>query len=88
MSKQLDLKRNINVRGKKYLVSTVDLFVAVEDYPFETMVFQCDDNWEVVNYLDLYCERYKTFKEAIDGHKLVCCQLKDGELELKEGCDI
>ena len=82
--RQLDLKRDINVNGKKYLVSTVDLAIAVDEYPFETMVFKCSA-YGRVDYIDLYCERYKTLKEAIEGHEMICCQLEDGELELREG---
>ena len=83
--RQLDLKRNVNVKGRKYLVSTVDLYIAVDECPFETMVFECNRDWQVTSFLDLYCERYKTFQEAVEGHEMICCQLEDGELELREG---
>ena len=83
--RQLDLKRHVNVKGKRYLVSTVNLYIAVDEYPFETMVFKCNSHGKVIDYTDLYCERYKTFKEAIEGHEMICCQLEDGELELREG---
>ena len=35
---------------------------------FETMVFPVNYSGEVTNWSELYCERYGTWNEAIDGH--------------------
>ena len=38
------------------------------DKGWETMVFECDKNGEVVNYLDLDAERYDDVIQAFNGH--------------------
>ena len=72
---ELDLKNDVEVGGKKYLLSTVELPVWL-GYKYETMLFAYDG--ENVNYLDLYCERYATKEEATNRHKHLLEKLKAG----------
>lgn len=38
------------------------------DNGWETMVFKCNKNGEVTNWIDLDCDVYKTKKDANEGH--------------------
>lgn len=74
----LDLKNDIVIDGKKYLLSTVDLGVWCYGGRYESMVFAYDENGEV-NYIDLYCDRYSTKAEAEIGHNALLTRLEAGE---------
>ena len=77
--RDLDRKHNVFIGNKKYLLSTVAL--GVEHYGgmwYESMVFAYDKNGEV-NMRELYCERYKTREEAVDGHSELLARLEAGE---------
>ena len=68
-----------NTEVGKYRVSTVFLSLDHQhgDGPpkiFETMVFGGR------SYHDEYCERYSTWKDAVDGHNDVVALVKRGEL--------
>lgn len=55
----------------KYYISTAFLGHNVgfgSSQFFETMVFPCNSEGEVIDYSDIYCERYETWNEAVDGH--------------------
>lgn len=39
------------------------------DHGWETMVFACTENGDVVSWVDLDAEWYNSEEEAIDGHK-------------------
>jgi hypothetical protein len=60
--------------GGKYLVSTVRLFSAdhvpnlYEGHIFETMVFACDADGAVTDWMELDGIRYRTIDEARTGH--------------------
>lgn len=68
----------------KYCVSTVKLTI---DHGFglgppqwyETMVFAAEGD-EVTDWGELYCERYATQEEAIEGHARVFQMAQRGEL--------
>lgn len=74
----LDLKNDIVIDGKKYLLSTVDLGICCYGGSYETMLFAYDENGEV-DYGDLYCERYYTKDRAIQRHNELVERLKNGE---------
>lgn len=77
--RDLDLKNDIVIDGKKYLLSTVAL--CVEHYGgmwYESMVFAYDRNGEA-DMSGLYGERYKTREEAVDGHRELLARLEAGE---------
>ena len=77
---RFDLKTEVN----GYLISTVDLGI---DYSFgigkplyyETMVFA--KNGKDIIFDDLYCERYATEEEAIEGHKKTIELVKKGKIK-------
>jgi hypothetical protein len=58
--RDLDLKNNVFIDNKKYLLSTVALGVK---HPgcmrYKSMVFAYNKNGKIT-LIDLYCERYKT----------------------------
>lgn len=60
------MKMNIGrtIVASKYIVSTVDAWGAIE-----TMVFECDAQGNVTNFLELDARRYTTYEEAKAGHK-------------------
>ena len=66
----------------EYWVSTVFLHV---DYPgdmfFETMVFGHKEDGEI-DFREQYCDRYRTWDEAVEGHNRTVEALKRGELDL------
>ncbi len=62
------------VVGGKYVVSTVRL-AGADRMPdiyggriFETMVFACDADGAVTDWLEQDCQRYRTLDEARTGH--------------------
>jgi len=71
--RELDLKTDVTFKGRKFVVSTVDLFgvnYGDDENPlyYETMIFAYDSDGKV-NFCDLYCERYATKEEATKRHK-------------------
>lgn len=76
--RDLDLKNNVFIDNKKYLLSTVALGVK---HPgcmrYKSMVFAYNKNGKIT-LIDLYCERYKTKKEAIYGHERLLFYLEAG----------
>lgn len=78
MLKELDLKNVVAVDGKKYMLSTVKLPYSGFGYlPYETMLFAVKKG--VVDYKDLYCERYADEQEARERHESLLKQLQNGE---------
>ena len=62
------------VVNSKYVVSTVRL-AGADRTPdlyggliFETMVFTCDEQGTITDWLELDCQRYRTLDEARTGH--------------------
>lgn len=53
--------------NNKYLVSTVALMFG--DKVYETMVFHCDVNGRVTDWMELDCEQYNAANTAMDGHQ-------------------
>lgn len=50
--------------GNYVLIDSRDTF----DCGYETMVFRCEENGNVENWLDIDVDRYSTLEEMIDGH--------------------
>jgi len=50
--------------GKYLLVDSRDTF----DHGYETMVFRCDENGAVDNWLDIDVDTYPTLPDMIKGH--------------------
>ena len=75
----LNMKRIIEVGGKKYLVSTVGFgtLSAVLGYSYETIIFDEDGMGR-----DCYCRRYNDRQKAIAGHDQTVAALEKNELEL------
>lgn len=83
----LNLKDRFFVDGKKYLLSTVKLPIYDEFdrltnllfriEPFETMLFEIEENGGV-NWLNLYCERYDSAKEAEKRHNELVEKARNG----------
>lgn len=71
-----------------YIVSTVFLTIDhqysyIEDAPplfFETMVFKEG------SAIDLFCERYTTWDQAMDGHNQIVQCVKDGYFDEEDFC--
>lgn len=74
----LDLKHDIFIDNKKYLLSTVDLCT---EYPgcirYKSMVFPYNKN-DKITLIVLYYEKYETKKEAIYGHERLLFFLEAG----------
>lgn len=73
------LKNEVKYKGKKYLVSTVDLginhnFGEGEPLYYETMIFDSNRNEE-------YMERYSTQEEATARHKEILKKFKNGDVQ-------
>jgi hypothetical protein len=76
--RDLDLKHNVFIDNKKYLLSTVALCIEHSGgMLYESMVFAYDENGKI-DLMGLYCERYKTKREAIDGHNELLFHLEAG----------
>lgn len=78
-AERLEIKTSKEYNGEMYLVSTVELlhvmdFGDCEKLSYETMVFQIDKQG-VVNYSDLYCNRYTNEEDAKKGHQFVVANL-------------
>lgn len=63
----------VNIGEKNYWVSTVDvgLDMSYDENPplyWETMIFECDADGNVLSWSALYCNRYSSKEDAIDGH--------------------
>lgn len=62
-------------------VSTVRLSVdhgfGGEPLWYETMVFDCDADGTVTNWLERDCERYATADEALAGHAVMVAKWRD-----------
>lgn len=60
------MRKNIGrtVVGSKYIVSTVEAWGTLE-----SMVFECDANGTVTDWLEQDCVRYATVADAVAGHK-------------------
>ena len=78
MTKNTTIPKTVDrtIVGGKYLVSTIALSGAEiwpdlyeeADGAFETMVFPCDEQGIVSDWLELDCERYRTRSDAMTGH--------------------
>ena len=77
----MDLKTIVNVGNQEFTVSTVRLHPLVTNLPFETMIFRSVDG-KISNYTDLYCKRYSSEQDAIQGHLQVSQGLRDGSLKV------
>lgn len=55
----------VNLNGNYFYVDSRYTF----DAGFETMVFECDKNGNVINWMDLYVKHYKTQEEMNAHHK-------------------
>ena len=64
MRRMEQMRDVINRGGQYYFVSTND----VPYTGFETMIFPCNEDGEVTNWGELYCDRYDTVLEATVGH--------------------
>ena len=53
-------------------VSTCQTF----DHGLETMVFPCDENGEVTDWLELEADRYYDMAEALSGHNAIADRWK------------
>lgn len=84
--RDLDLKDVVTFADKEYLVSTVQLtdtvmimdrllFGLPDTQKYETMIFAYNNG--NLDYKDLYCERYYTKEEAIEGHNRIRKDAKD-----------
>jgi hypothetical protein len=62
------LKQTV-VRGHK--VSTIQLPFSLMGMLYETMVFTCDEDGTVNDWSEVFCDRYKTKGEALEGHEAV-----------------
>ena len=64
------LKEVIQRGNKKYVVSTVELPGSFfgSGLPYETMIFEANEDGTVNNYRELYCDRYESKEEAAKGH--------------------
>jgi len=69
--KRFDRKTEIKLKGKVYVISTVNLLFIHPGGFFETMIFEKESN----KFLD-FQKRYWTRKKAIQGHKRIVAQIK------------
>lgn len=60
------MKTVINRGGKTYLVSTV--YAKISPVGWETMVFRCEPDGDVWNYMELAVARYDNAEAARIGH--------------------
>ncbi|MFD1066652.1 hypothetical protein [Oceanobacillus locisalsi] len=81
MTERYAKQERFTYKGKKFLISTVDLQVnhgfLIPLY-YETMIFNETDS--------VYCKRYSTKDEAIKGHQDTLKSIKNGTLQLIDGC--
>lgn len=63
----------VEVKGNYYYVDSC----CTMDHGYETMVFPCDENGDVTNWGDLYCERYNTAAEMEIGHNMTIANLEE-----------
>ncbi|MBQ0111947.1 MAG: hypothetical protein KBT03_02345 [Bacteroidales bacterium] len=60
-----------NVVNKKYLIDSI-LICDNRKYPYETMIFPCDENGKVTDSNELYVEHYLTYEEMAKRHFEIC----------------
>lgn len=60
-----------NVVNKKYFIDSI-LICDNREYPYETMVFPCDENGTVTDFCELYVEHYLTYEEMAKRHFEIC----------------
>ena len=63
----------VKCNGKVYYVDSVE----TSDCGLETMVFKCDENGEVTDWTDLYCERYNNYAEMLNRHDYIINHLEE-----------
>ena len=88
--KDFDYNNRFDLKSKvgKYTISTVDLGMNhqfIEDFPplyYETMIFNWKDTED--NPFEFYQERYRTEKEAKEGHKKAIKYVKEKLKEKEE----
>ena len=62
------LRDVVKIGGKSYLVSTVELPPSPYGAPYETMIFDANEDGGAANYIERFCDRYDTQEEAQQGH--------------------
>lgn len=62
------LRDHVEHDGAYYYVSSNN----TPDRGYETMIFLCDKDYEVVSWFDLYSRLYDSFEEMKEYHKKVC----------------
>lgn len=70
----------VESNGKHFYVDSCN----TPDHGYETMVFACDANGNVTDWMDLYAEWYDTASAMKDGHKVIVEKIKNGTLEWNE----
>ncbi len=50
----------------------------LEAAPFETMVFACESDGDVSDFMALACERYESRAEAEEGHRAMVAKVEAG----------
>lgn len=76
LSKDFNEDKFIEMRNKHHLRNTVNnkyvidsiLICDNKDFPYETMIFPCDENGTVTDSDELYAERYLTYEEMAKRH--------------------
>jgi hypothetical protein len=73
-------QENLKLEGEEYCISTIDLGIDHSRYGgvplyFETMIFKGGMG-------DVYCQRYSTRKEAMDGHLDTLKGINNGDIRL------
>jgi|GEM_PF-3967778 len=78
MKRDLDIKDIVDTSEGQFVISTVDLIMfGFFENEYETMVFAAEDG-QIVDWEDLFCARYKTREEAVQGHRKYFKQLREG----------
>jgi len=70
-----------------FIIDSLFSMFGAQDYGdgmFETMVFAADEDGEVSDFTELYCERYDDEKTAKSGHARIVAGVEDGSITLEK----
>jgi len=66
---RLELKTKIDIYGKHFVISTVELSNYMLEQPYETVVFQCEPDGRIISWDGVVLGTYGTEDRAIQGHQ-------------------
>ena len=80
---RFELKTKIQIYGKHYMISTVELSDYALSLPYETVVFPCDADGCIISWGGACLDVYGTEDKAIQGHKHIANEVSNYRINLQ-----